>query len=248
MSFVRIVKFDIINIFKTPMLVIVNTLLPLVLFAGLGIAMNKTFIGGKMTSYDFYSVAVIIMSAMMIVMTASNVFLEEKVKRGNTRVIYAPIAKSSIYLSKIISTAIFSSLLFDIILLIEQYLFKCNLGGYNIIFVMILIDSLALFGSSLGIAGCCLLKDEEKTNNVMTICASVCLFFSGIFIPLGHGGKVMQILSSLSPVRYVVESCFQIIYDNNFALFFKTICLMVILSFFCAVVCRFTFKGEEYVR
>jgi len=235
MSFVNIVKFDLKNIFKTPMLVIVNTLEPLVLYIILGVIMKNKFSNKIMSSFDFYAVTTLIISATMIVMTTSNIFLDEKVKRGNRRVVYAPISKGQVYLSKLVSTFIFAIILFDILAFIEQYIFKCNFGGKNIIFVI-------------STAGCCILKNEDKVNSIIPLITSVFLFFSGIFVPLGTDSGIMKVFFSLSPVRYVTECSMQIIYDNNFALFYKTIIMLMILSIICILICKFTFKVEEYVR
>lgn len=248
MSFAKIVKFDLKNIFKTPMLVIVNIVEPVVLYVILGVIMKNEFTNKMMSSFDFYAVTTLIISATMIVMTTSNIFLDEKVKRGNKRVVYAPISKVQVYLSKLVSTFIFAIILFDVLALIEQYVFKCNFGGKNIIFVIILIDALTFFACSLSTAGCCILKNEDKTNSVIPLITSVFLFFSGIFVPLGDGGKIMKVLSALSPVRYVTECSMQIIYDNNFDLFGITIIMIIILSTICILICQFTFKPEEYVR
>lgn len=247
MSFVKIVKFDLKNLFKTPMLVIVNIVEPLVLYVILGVIMKNKFSNKIMSSFDFYAVTTLIISATMIVMTTSNIFLDEKVKRGNKRVVYAPISKAQVYLSKLVSTFIFAIILFDVLALIEQYVFKCNFGGKNIIFVIILIDALTFFTCSLSTAGCCILKNEDKANSVIPLITSVFLFFSGIFVPIGDGG-IMKVLSALSPVRYVTECSMQIIYDNNFDLFGITIIMIIVLSIICILICQFTFKPEEYVR
>lgn len=248
MSFFKIVKFDLKNLFKTPMLVIVNIVEPLALYVILGVIMKNKFSSNTMSSFDFYAVTTLIISATMIVMTTSNIFLDEKVKRGNKRVIYAPISKAEVYLSKLVSSFIFAIILFDILAFIEQYVFKCNFGGKNIIFIIILIDALTFFACSLSTAGCCVLKNEDKANSVIPLITSVFLLFSGIFVPLGQVGKIMKVLSALSPVRYVTECSMQIIYDNNFNLFGMTIIMMIVLSIICIFICQLTFKIEEYVR
>jgi ABC-2 type transport system permease protein len=230
------------------MLVIVNIVEPLVLYVLLGVIMKSKFSNKIMSSFDFYGVTTLIISATMIVMTTSNIFLDEKVKKGNKRVVYAPISKAQVYLSKLVSTFIFGIILFDVLALIEQYVFKCNFGGKNIIFVIILIDALTFFACSLSTAACCILKNENKTDSIIPLITSVFLFFSGIFVPLGAGGKIMKVLFSLSPVRYVTECSLQIIYDNNFDLFGITIIMMIVLSTICIFICQFTFKIEEYVR
>lgn len=106
MNFLKILKFDFINILKTPMLVIMNTIFPLVLFGGFGVVTKSKFGGSLISSYDFYGVATIIICGVMVAMTVTNTFMAENVKSGNIRVMYAPVSKAEIYLSKLISSYI----------------------------------------------------------------------------------------------------------------------------------------------
>ena len=52
------------------------------------------------SSFDYYGVNMLIFSVGMIAITATNAFMEERVKRGNFRIVYAPISKEEIYLLK----------------------------------------------------------------------------------------------------------------------------------------------------
>jgi len=134
MNFIKIVKFDFMNIIRNPMLLIVNTIFPLILIGVMGFVMSKGFGEGNMSFYDYYGIKMIILTASLIAMTATNTFMEEKVKRGNTRIMYAPVSKTSIYLSKLISTYILGTISYNILIFILQYLY------YNIYFTLTLVE------------------------------------------------------------------------------------------------------------
>lgn len=247
MNFINIVKFDLLNILRNPMLVIVNTLGPLLLWAGFGLVTSGRFGGELVSSYDYYGIATMILSTLMISMTVTNTFMEEKVKKGNLRIAYSPVSKADIVFSKLISTYLFGTVAFSLICLIEQYLFHSNFGGNQIGYILLLLNMLNLFGCCLGTMVCVLFKSEERANAVMPIIAMLFIFFGGIFSPIGHYGEIMQAIANLSPVKWVLECAFQVIYDNDFSLFMPIIGCLLFLSFIFAFISQIIFKPEEYV-
>lgn len=246
MNFMRIVWFDLLNICRNPMLVIVNTIGQMIIWGGFGLVTNSQF-GGRISSFDYYGVATMILSSIMISMTVTNTFLEEKVKSGNLRIAYAPVSKAEIYLSKLLSTFIFAVIAFTLLCLIEQFVFQSNFGGSNIFYIIVLINILALFGCSLGALVVVIFKSEERANAVMPILSILFIFFGGVFSPVGHFGNVMQAVAQLSPAKWVMQSAFQIIYDNNFSLFLPVIACLLIFSILFTIIGQFIFKPEEYL-
>ncbi len=247
MNFFRILKFDFLNILRTPMLVIINTIFPLILWWGFGIITHSRFGGGNISSYDYYGVTTMILGGILISMTVTNTFMEANVKRPNLRISYAPVSKTEIYLSKLLSTFIFAAISYSLLTLIESYVFHCNFGGNRILYILLLFNVLIFFGCSIGTMVCCFAKSEEKANAIMPMVSLVLILFSGIFIPLGHFGKVMEAVSNMSPVKWVTLCAFQIIYDNNFSLYVPVIASLLILSIVCISVCQIIFKPEDYL-
>lgn len=246
MRFIRIIKFDFMNILRNPMLVIFNTVFPLILIAVMGFVTKRGY-EGSVSSYDYYGVTMMIFTALFVAMTATNTFMEEKVKKGNTRIVYAPISKTQIYLSKLIATYILGTVSYNIILLLGQYLFHINFGGKSILYIMILINVLTLFGCCLGIMFCCIFRSEEGANSVMQLLLCFYIFFGGLFFSVDSLGKVVAKIACLSPIKWVTECIFKVIYDNDFSLYLPTIAIMLLGSIACIIVCQIAFKPEEYV-
>lgn len=245
MNFIKIIKFDFINILRSPSLVIFNTVFPILLILVMGFV-TKGGYAGEASSYDYYGVTMMIFTALFISMTATNTFMEEKVKSGNTRIVYAPVSKAEIYLSKLLSTYIMGTIAYSAILLGGQYLFHLNFGGKNLLYIMLLINIFSLFGCSLGTMFCCIFKSEQKANAVMQIVLFVFIFFGGLFFPVASLGKVVESISFLSPVKWITECAFQLIYDNDFSLFLPTVAVVLFASFLCIMICQLIFKPEEY--
>lgn len=247
MNFIKIIKFDLENILRNPMLVIFNTIFPLILIAVMGFVTKGSYGSMNINSYDYYGVTIMIFTALFICMTATNTFMEEKVKKGNARIVYAPVSKTEIFLSKLISTYILGTISYSIILIICQYFFHINLGGKNVLYIMLLINMLSLFGCSLGTLFCCIFKSEQGANSTMQIAIVLFVFFGGVFFPIASLGKFVEKISNISPVKWVTECAFKIIYDNDFSIYLPTLVLVFAGSIICILICQIIFKPEEYV-
>ncbi|KOF56050.1 MULTISPECIES: ABC transporter permease [Clostridium] len=247
MNFINIVKFDIKNTLRNPMLLIINTLLPIILLGTIGFIAKEGYGSENVTSYDYYGITLMIFMGMMLSMTATNVFMEETVRKGNTRIVYAPVSKTEIYLSKIIVSYIVGAVCYSLIMLGEQYLFHINFGGKNILYILLLINALGFFGSCLGVLFCCIFKSEQGANGVMQIPILIFVFLGGVFFPIASLGKTVEALSNISPLRWITQCAFQVIYDNNFSIYLPTIVITLLAAIICIILCQIIFKPEEYV-
>lgn len=247
MNFIRIVKFDFLNLVRTPIFSIVNGIFPLTLFLCMGLITNSNFGGGFISSYDFYGVGTMAFVAIFISITVTNTFMEERVKKGNMRIIYAPVSRLDIYLSKLISTYIFGTILYSILSLIEQYVFNANFGGKNILYIMVLISALTFLGCSFGTLCCCIFKSEQKANAVVPLIVLIFVFFGNIFSTVGHFGTVLQKIACISPVKWTTECAYRIIYAGDFSIYLTTIAGLLVASIICIIICQIIFRPEEYV-
>lgn len=247
MNFIKIVRFDFMNIVRNPTLLMFNTVFPIILIAVMGFVTKGNYNSGSVSSYDYYGVTMMIFTSLFIAMTASNTFMEAKVRKGNTRIVYAPVTKAEIYLSKLIATYVLGIISYSFLLFIGQYIFNINFGGKNILYIILLINIFSLFGCSLGTMFCCIFKSEEGANSVMQIFLLLFILLGGLFFSVDSFGNIVEKISYLSPVKWVTKCSFQIIYDNNFNLYLPTIAVVLLSSIVCIIICQITFKPEEYV-
>lgn len=247
MNFFKIVKFDFMNIIRNPALLMFNTIFPIILIGIMGFVTKSGYGGGSVSSYDYYGVTMMIFTALFIAMTATNTFMEEKVKGGNARIVYAPVSKTQIYLSKLIATYALGTISYSAILAVGQCVFGINFGGKNIFSIVVLINMLSLFGSSLGTMFCCIFKSEQGANAVMQIALFLFIFFGGLFFPVASLGRAVELISNLSPIKWITECAFRIIYDNNFGIYLPTVAILLFASIICIIICEIIFNPEEYV-
>lgn len=246
MNFFKIVKQDFLNILHNPALIISNTALPLLLIGVLGFVTKANF-GTQITSYDYYGVNMLILTVAMAAITASNAFMEEKVIRGNVRITYAPVSKAAIYLSKVVSTYFFTAICYGFLVPLCQYVLGLNMGGSRFLGFALLLNIFLFFGSCFGIMFCSIFHSEEQTNAVMQIPIFVSIFLGGILFHINRFGIVINFIANLSPVKWVADCSYQIVYDADFHLLFPVTLGLVLLSFFCLFICQLLFQPEEYV-
>lgn len=248
MNFAKIVKRDFINILHNPSLIISNTILPLILIGVLGFATEPNFGTMLISSYDYQGVNMLILSvALFVAITTCNAFMEEKVMRGNMRIAYAPVSKTEMVLSKVVSSYVFVSICYGLLVSFCQYVLGLNMGGSNFLWFILLLNIFSFFGCCFGAMFSCIFRSEEQANSIMQIPLFIFIFLGSVLIRIHRLGKMVNMISNISPVKWVAGCSYQIIYDNNLHMLLPVIAGLAALSLLCLLVCGLRFKPEEYV-
>jgi ABC-2 type transport system permease protein len=213
----------------------------------LGYLTSGNYKGGGITSYDYYGVSLIIFTVLFVACTAANSFMEERVKSSNLRIMYSPINPSSIYMSKIAATFVFSSVCVLVSMAILRLCFNVNYGGENIVYVIILLELLNLLSATIGILFCCIFKSEQLANKTISPFINIFAILGGVFFPIDSLGKTVEKLSYISPAKWVDEGIFKIIYDKDLSYFGPTVIILIALTIIFIIGCKLTFKVEDYV-
>ncbi len=240
-------KRDLKNLFLSPVLFIYNTLFPICIILILGYLTNGDYNGKSFSAYDYYGVSIMVFGALFVAMTAANSFMEERVKTSNLRIMYSPINISTIYISKILATFVFFSGCSIVTMLFLKIVFNVNYGGDYIGYVLIVLAMLNLFSCTLGVLFCCLLKSENLANKTLSPFLNIFVILGGVFFQIDNFGDVVAKISYLSPVKWVNQGIFKIIYDKDLSFFTPTVIILVVLTVLCLVLCKLTFKVEDYV-
>lgn len=245
-SFFQLLKRDFLNLCCNMMWIVYSIVFPFLLVVILGF-LNSGNYGSTVTSYDYYGVTMMVYMVFNTSTTAANSFMEERIKRGNMRIIYSPMAKPLMYTSKILAAFLFSSACYFIAVLLLTFALGVNFGGWNVGFVAAILLMSNLFSSALGVMLCCMFKTEETTNQILSIIINIFSVFGGVFFQIDGLGKAIEKMSYASPVKWIVTVVLKIIYDNNFSYFLPT---MLMLASLCAVtllLCGKFYRMEDYI-
>lgn len=239
-----IAKEDFINLIKNPMWIFYATIFPILLVAILGF-LTKDNYGDGFSSYDYYGITLMIYSILTSGMTSANAFMEERIKKPNMRIIYAPGNAKDIYFTKIIASFFFSGIFhfFDMVLLC--LIFKIHIAAVPQI---ILLFGLAeLFSVTLGIMLCCILKTEAMANQILSIVINLMAILGGLLFSLEGYGKLIRKISVLSPAKWLSHTTFQMIYDKDFSGFLQLVGLLLITIIVMIFICNITFRKEDCI-
>ena len=247
MGFFVIYKRDVVNIVMNPVLLLTNTLSPILFILIFGYLSNGSYGESGITSYDYYGVTILIYSILNVSMTASNSFMEKRLKNSNLRVMYSPIRVSYLYLSKILATFTFTTVCYLFVMYVAHIGLHVTFGGKNVAYVIIIVLLFNFLSAVIGVLFCCMFKSEEVTNKILSLLNNAFAILGGVFFSLDGLGDTVRTISYISPVKWVVECVMKIIYDQDFGLFFTTGSVLILLTCFGLVGCKFLFKVEDYI-
>lgn len=243
----KLIKQDLKNLITTPVVIMACVVYPWLLVGLFGFIFSSLYGGEGVSSYDYYGVTMMIYIIIASITITPNTFMEKKLRQGNIRIAYAPVSKVSIYMSKILSSYLFMVVTVSINMTLMNYFKIANLGGDNFIYVLVLFMAFLLFTVTIGGAVCVILKTEELTNMILSNVASIFALVSGMFFPVDSLGKVISNLANLSPIKWILDSTFSLIYDNSFQNYKAIVFGMILLSMACLVVMHFNYKPEDYI-
>lgn len=247
MIFLKLIKQDFKNLITTPVVVTACVFYPWLLIGVFGFIFSSLYGGDGVSSYDYYGVTMMLYMILTSITIAPNTFMEKKLKQGNMRIAYAPVSKVSIYMSKIIASYLFMEISFLIDMILMNYFKWINFGGENFIYVLVLFGAFLLFTVTLGGAVCVILKEEELTNTILSAVTSIFALLSGMFFPVDSLGKVVSKIANLSPLKWILDTSFNVIYDNNFQNYSVIILVLITLSTLLLIVMHLNYKPEDYI-
>lgn len=246
MNFFILLKRDLKNLAFNPGYVIFEIGLPILLALILGYLNGSSYRTG-FSPYNYYAITIPIFSALYASTLTANNFMERQIKDTNLRVIYSPIRLSYIYISKTIASFLFTSFGIIVSSLYFKFILKTNYGGFNAIYAFIVILATCFMFSSLGAMMCCIFKSEEAANKVQSIFINIFVFLGGVYFPTEGFGKVISSLSWISPAKWTFEAASRIIYDNDLSMMMPLILIYMAVAVGSLIICRLTFKVEDYV-
>jgi ABC-2 type transport system permease protein len=98
-----------------------------------------------------------------------------------------------------------------------------------------------------GVLFCCIFKSENLANKVLSPFINIFIIIGGVFFSVESLGKTMTQISNFSPLKWLNEAVFKIIYDKDLSYFMPAVIIIVFRTIVCLVLCKLTFKEEDYV-
>lgn len=240
----NIIVQDVYNLFTNPMWIFYNVVFSFLMTAIFGY-LTKGLYGDRVASYDYYGIAMTVFAVMNTGTIAANSFMEERIKAGNMRILFSPVNNVWIWISKIIASFIFGVVCHLVTIGLLKFSFHIYLGSGGWQWLMFLFISAEFFAAVLGVFLCCLFKSEQTANQILSLVLQLMALAGGVFVSLERFGETFRNISFLSPMKWIMQSVFLLIYDH-----IPVYCIyagsgLLILSGFGIFGCFRTWKGEE---
>lgn len=186
-----IMKQDTMNLLKNKPIMMYLLIYPVVLILITGFVFGSIFSDDILTSYDYYGVTMMIYLSMATVIILPELLFGSNVKYANYRIVYSPIPRYKIYLSKLIVSISYFILAFYMLIFNSTGL--VNYGKSNIAYSLLLDLALVTFSITFGGAFCVLLKSEDIATKILNLVINVLAILSGLFFPMYIFGKKLLI-------------------------------------------------------
>lgn len=243
--FWQIFKMDLTNNFKNPVLINYNTLFAIAMILIMGYLSSGNYANG-IDSYNYYAVAFLIFGMLEGAMTATNCFMERDIKKPNLRILYSPCGKFPVYFSKIAASFVFDYVLHAGLCLIFLTM-GINLGGWYTGWILLMMMPVEFTSAALGIFFCCIFHCEETASSILSLFISVFAFLGGTFFSLDGMGATLAAVSRISPIKWLIDAFFAVIYDGNLTVVAPVILVTAGLGVLLTFGCAKTFRMEDYL-
>lgn len=170
----------------------------------------------KPEAMDYYAVTMLTLIILYSSMTGMYSIAGERIAKTQDRLFCAPVSKYKILMGKILGTIIYSALQIVLIIAFSKFVFHAYWGDHlGTVFIIALAESVMTV--SLGAGLSFIIKDTGVLSGLLSMFSSILAFLGGGYFPLDGMGKTMQLVTNISPVKWINQAMFQVIYSNDFS-------------------------------
>jgi ABC-2 type transport system permease protein len=245
-SFAQIFKMDLSNNSKNVVLIGFNTVFFILMVMIFGFLSEGVY-ADPITSYNYYGVSLLVFTIFNGAMTATNSFMERDIKLPNLRIIHSPVGKTAIYFSKILASFIFNYVCHLLVVVLLMLTMNLNFGGHLFGYIMLLMLPLEFVSSALGVFFCCFFRTEETASTLISNVLSIFALLGGIFFSLESMGPSLAWISKFSPMKWIMDAFFTIIFDGDLSLLWPVLWLSIVASILLIYGCEKCFRTEDYL-
>jgi ABC-2 type transport system permease protein len=169
------------------------------------------------SSLDYYAVSMLTLILMYASLTGLwGVKGEQNLKTGS-RILFSPVRKSEYLLGKVLGGILVTLVQACLIILFSKFILKAY-WGTDILTIMLLVVAQSIMAISIGTGIAFLIRNDGAASGVLNSIIPVVVFFGGGYTPLENMGPGIMKLSVVSPVRWMNDAIFRVIYNNDYSL------------------------------
>lgn len=197
----------------------------------------------KPEAMDYYAVTMLTLIILYSSMNGMQSIVGERTGKTQDRLFCAPISKYNILIGKILGNIIYSSLQIAIIIAFSKFVFHAYWGDHlGTIFIIALAESVMTVSIGAGLSF--IIKDTGALSGLLSMLSTILAFLGGGYFPLDGMGKSMQMIASISPIKWINEAMFKVIYSNDFSSVGISIFISLLISVIFIVISSLGYRKE----
>ena len=180
-------------------------------------------------SIDYYSITMLTLILMYASLTGMwGIRSEQRMKTGN-RILCGPVNKYELMAGNVIGDVSVTIVQAVVVIAVSKYVLAAYWGS-NILAVMGLVLSQSVMTISLGVGMAYLIRNEGAASGVLNTVIPIVVLLGGGYTPLENMGGFISKISVISPVKWINDALFRLIYDNDYSLFATAIIINIVVA------------------
>ncbi|MEA4825575.1 MAG: ABC transporter permease [Clostridium sp.] len=194
---------------------------------------------------DYYGVTMTTLIVMYAAMTAGYGMNSERVRNTINRMFVSPLRKQEIFAGKVIGFLLITMIQIGVVVVFGKYVIKVNWGD-NIGIILAVLSAEIAMSISIGIAVSFFAKSEAAMTGILNLIIPITIFLGGGYVPIEQiNSKVISGLSKMSPVKWINDSMFNVIYRNDYGTVIPAILINIAIALVLLVFASLAFRREE---
>lgn len=195
---------------------------------------------------DFYSVTMLTLILMYAANVSASSINAERRMKTSARMLTTPVKRHQVLIGRILGDVIITSIQAAIVLIVSKYVFKAYWGESGAMLPIIaVIFAEIIMTISLGAGLAFSIKNEQLSGGIINTITPFIVFLGGGYIPLDQfNNSFLNTLCKLSPIKWINDAIFEIVYNNNFSLVPKALTIALAISVIFITASAMLFRKE----
>ena len=167
-------------------------------------------------SMDYYAVTMLTLIIMYGALVGMGGMRMELTLKTSNRILCAPLHRWEFLAGKVLGSLLTIAVQMTIVIAFSHFLLGAYWGhDFGTIALVVLSES--IMAVSIGVALAFLLPSGGAASAVLNAVIPLFVFFGGGYIPINTMGPAVQTISAFSPLKWVNQALFGVIYDGDYS-------------------------------
>lgn len=246
---------DITLFFKSPMTIIMNLSMPIVMMGMLGGSLSQNMAGGLGFNYNqFMLVGMLVNMLFMTTTMGMSSLVEDHTTDFTQEMMISPVSRYSIIIGKILGSS-FGAIVGMFGTVIVGLCMGISISLSQLLLIIVLSPLMCLSAGSLATIIIGTIKNNKTANIAVSLITMPQMFLSGAIIPIGNSKGILYVISRMMPMTYCLDLVRSVVYAgtkqyqsvvlNNPAV---DLLVIVVITVVCLVIGTFFFARSEKNR